>query len=54
MQQYRAYKLCDDDKCSGKHDCQESGPTNSVNIYQCKEGTDTGVPLLALSNVMFA
>ena len=42
VQQYRAYKLCDDDKCSGEHDCQESGPTNSVNIYQCKEGTDTG------------
>ena len=41
VQQYRAYKLCDDDKCSGKHDCQESGPFNSVNIYQCKEGTDT-------------
>ena len=35
---YRAYKLCDDDACSGTHDCKESGPTNNVNFYTCKQG----------------
>ena len=36
---YRAYKLCDDDACSGTHDCKESGPTNNVNFYTCKVGS---------------
>ena len=37
---FRAYKLCDDDKCSGKDDCSESGPENNVRLYTCMDGKE--------------